>query len=375
MCSWFLKLTAHQFRAKTVKWWLKDSMRKIGLFKAPRTVARWPFGWLDVGSFQPLGGFVALASIVDAIGNTPLVKLNRLSQELDCNLYAKCEFMNPGGSVKDRIGKNMILRAQEEGKIKPGDTLIEPSSGNAGIGIALVGAALGYKVIITMPEKMSMEKQVTLEALGAQVVRTPTEAAFDAPDSHISVALRMRDEIPNAHILDQYANPNNPNVHYLETGREIIEQMDGQKVDMVVMGAGTGGTITGVGRRMKETFSDVEIVGADPEGSILAGPSEIKSYHVEGIGYDFIPDVLDLDVVDTWVKTNDKDSFYWAKRLIAEEALLCGGSCGAAMSAAMQEAKRLKKGQNCVIVLPDGIRNYMTKFLDPSWMKSENLEI
>lgn len=318
---------------------------------------------------------MALASIVDAIGNTPLVKLNRLSQELDCNLYAKCEFMNPGGSVKDRIGKNMILRAQEEGKIKPGDTLIEPSSGNAGIGIALVGAALGYKVIITMPEKMSMEKQVTLEALGAQVVRTPTEAAFDAPDSHISVALRMRDELPNAHILDQYANPNNPNVHYLETGREIIEQMDGQKVDMVVMGAGTGGTITGVGRRMKETFSDVEIVGADPEGSILAGPSEIKSYHVEGIGYDFIPDVLDLDVVDTWVKTNDKDSFYWAKRLIAEEALLCGGSCGAAMSAAMQEAKRLKKGQNCVIVLPDGIRNYMTKFLDPSWMKSENLEI
>lgn len=313
-------------------------------------------------------------NILHTIGNTPLVKLNRVGSDLKCNLYAKCEFMNPGGSVKDRIGYKMVVDAQAAGRIKPGDTLIEPSSGNAGIGIALAGAVMGYKVIITMPEKMSHEKQVVLNALGAEVVRTPTEAAFDDPDSHISVAKKMEKELPNAHILDQYSNPSNPGAHYEGTAVEILRDLN-NKVDMVVMGAGTGGTISGVSKRMKEESPNTIIVGADPEGSLLAGPSPIKSYLVEGIGYDFIPDVLDRDLVDRWVKTTDKESFHLARRLISEEGLLCGGSCGSAMQAALIEAATLKEGQNCVVVLPDSIRNYLTKHADNNWLKENNMNM
>lgn len=312
-------------------------------------------------------------TILDAIGHTPLVKLNKIGSHLPCNLYAKCEFMNPGGSVKDRIGLQMVADAEKSGRIKPGDTLIEPSSGNAGIGIALAGAIKGYRVIITMPEKMSMEKQTILEALGAEIVRTPTEAAFDDPDSHIGVAAKLQRELPNAHILDQYGNPSNPKAHYEGTATELIEDLGGQ-VDMVVMGAGTGGTITGVAKRLKEHNPDVIIVGADPEGSILAGPSEVSSYKVEGIGYDFIPDVLDGGVVDHWVKTADRRSFQLARRLIKEEGLLCGGSSGSALMAALEWAKTLREGQNCVVVLPDGVRNYMTKFVDRKWMQDNDFE-
>jgi len=311
-------------------------------------------------------------NILHTIGNTPLVKLNRVGSELKCNLYAKCEFMNPGGSVKDRIGYKMVADAQAAGTIKPGDTLIEPSSGNAGIGIALAGAVLGYKVIITMPEKMSHEKQVVLNALGAEVVRTPTEAAFDDPDSHISIAQKMEKELPNAHILDQYSNPSNPGAHYEGTAVEILRDLD-NKVDMIVMGAGTGGTISGVSKRMKEESPNTIIVGADPEGSLLAGPSPIKSYLVEGIGYDFIPEVLNRELVDRWVKTNDKESFHLARRLVAEEGLLCGGSCGSAMQAALKEAASLEAGQNCVVVLPDSIRNYLTKHADNNWLKENGM--
>ncbi|MDA9951230.1 cystathionine beta-synthase [Oligoflexaceae bacterium] len=306
-------------------------------------------------------------NILDAIGKTPLVRLNRVGQNLECNLYAKCEFFNPGGSVKDRIGYQMLVDAEESGRIKPGDTLIEPTSGNTGIGIALAGAVKGYRVIITMPEKMSREKQVVLEALGAEIIRTPTEAAFDAPESHISVANRLQKELPNAHILDQYANPSNPKAHYENTAGEIIDDLG--QVDMVVMGAGTGGTLTGVAKRLKEHNPDIIIVGADPEGSILAGGTHVGSYKVEGIGYDFIPDVLDRGLIDHWVKTNDRDSFILARKLIREEGLLCGGSCGSAIYAALKTAHLLKKGQNCVVVLPDGVRNYMTKFVDNKWME------
>ncbi|MBT4761621.1 MAG: pyridoxal-phosphate dependent enzyme [Bdellovibrionaceae bacterium] len=305
-------------------------------------------------------------NILETIGNTPLVKLNKVGAHLKCNLYAKCEFMNPGGSVKDRIAYRMVVKAQEEGRIKPGDTLIEPSSGNAGIGIALAGAVLGYKVIITMPEKMSHEKQATLAALGARIVRTPTEAAWDDKDSHISVAQRLEAEDPSHHILDQYGNPNNPEAHYFGTGQEIIDDIEGD-VHMVVCGAGTGGTITGIGKRLKEAYPDVTVVGADPVGSILAGGDEVGSYQVEGIGYDFIPDVLDRSIIDRWVKTKDKESFELAKRLIKEEGLLCGGSSGSALFAALETAGSLSEGQNCVVVLPDGIRNYMTKFIDDHW--------
>ncbi|ADG26380.1 pyridoxal-phosphate dependent enzyme [Legionella pneumophila] len=307
-------------------------------------------------------------NILATIGHTPVVKINRLGKDLECELYAKCEFFNPGGSVKDRIGYEMVVKAEKEGRIKPGDTLIEPTSGNTGIGIALAGAVLGYKVIITMPEKMSQEKQSVLERLGAIIYRTPTEAAYNDPDSHISLAKKLQAEIPNSHILDQYANPNNPNAHYFGTAQEIIDDF-GKDLHMVVAGVGTGGTITGIAKRLKEFNPAIKIIAADPEGSILGGGTEVKSYHVEGIGYDFFPDVLDNTLIDAYIKTNDADSFSTARRLIKEEGLLIGGSSGAAMWAALQAAKSLRKGQKCLVILPDSIRNYMSKFANDEWMK------
>lgn len=311
-----------------------------------------------------------LDSILDAVGSTPMVKLSRIGRDLPCELVAKCEFMNPGGSVKDRIGVRMLLDAEREGRIKPGDTLIEPTSGNTGIGMALAAAVRGYRVIITMPEKMSQEKQVVLEALGAEIIRTPTEAAWDSPESHIGVARRLKEVIPNSHILDQYGNPSNPLAHEEGTGREILEQTGG-KLDAVVMTAGTGGTITGVAREIKRAAPHVKIIGVDPEGSILAGPGEIKSYKVEGIGYDFIPDVLDRRLVDRWIKSSDRESFVVARQLIRQEGLLCGGSSGAAVWAAMQVAREMKAGQRVVVLLADSIRNYLSKFVDDKWMRQQ----
>jgi cystathionine beta-synthase len=310
-------------------------------------------------------------SILETIGRTPLVRLNRVGSNLPCTMWAKCEYMNPGGSVKDRIGYNMVLEAEKSGRIKKGDTLIEPTSGNTGIGLALAGAVRGYRIIITMPEKMSREKQVVLEALGAEIIRTPTEAAWDSPESHIGVAKKIQRETPNSHILDQYSNPANPDAHYKFTGQEILDDLD-NKVDMIVIGAGTGGTITGVARKLKEANPNCIVVGADPVGSILAGGDHIASYKVEGIGYDFVPDVLDRSLVDVWVKTNDQESFTVARRLIREEGLLCGGSCGSAMMAALEAAPRLKAGQNCVVLLSDGVRNYMSKFIDDRWMREND---
>ena len=310
-------------------------------------------------------------SILETVGNTPLVKLNRVGSHLKCNIYAKCEFFNPGGSVKDRIAYQMVMDAEKQGRIKKGDTLIEPTSGNTGIGLALAGAVRGYRVIITMPEKMSREKQVVLEALGAEIIRTPTEAAWDAPDSHISVANRLQKELPNAHILDQYSNPSNPNAHYENTATEILKDLN-NNVHMVVMGAGTGGTISGVAKKIKEVCPNAIIVGADPEGSILAGGDTVGSYKVEGIGYDFIPDVLDGNLIDRWVKTKDRQSFQLSRRLIKEEGLLCGGSAGSALYAALKEAETLGEDMNCVVLLADGVRNYMTKFVDDRWMKENN---
>jgi cystathionine beta-synthase len=309
-----------------------------------------------------------LDSICDAVGETPMVRLSRFGRDLPCELVAKCEFMNPGGSVKDRIGVRMLVDAEKAGRIKPGDTLIEPTSGNTGIGLALAAAVRGYRLIITMPEKMSQEKQVVLEALGAEIIRTPTEAAWDSPESHIGVAKQLREVIPNAHILDQYANPSNPLAHEEGTAREILAQCGG-KLDAVVMTAGTGGTITGVARAIKRALPGVRIIGVDPEGSILAGPGEIKSYKVEGIGYDFIPDVLDRGLVDRWIKTNDRDSFRTARQLIRQEALLCGGSSGAAAWAARKVCQDMKPGQRVVVILPDSIRNYLSKFVHDAWMR------
>ena len=313
-------------------------------------------------------------NILSTIGNTPVVKINKIAKNLDCNVFAKCEFFNPGGSVKDRIGWNMVKEAELSGRIKPGDTLIEPTSGNTGQGIALAAAVKGYKCIITMPEKMSKEKQIALEALGAEIIRTPTEAKSSDPESHISVAKKLNKEIENSHILDQYSNPSNPEAHYYGTAEEIIKDFN-NNLDMVVISVGTGGTITGIAKRLKEEIPAIKIVGADPEGSILGGGEKVSSYLVEGIGYDFIPDVLDNSLIDEYIKTKDEESFIMARRLIKEEGLLCGGSCGATMVAALKAASNLKNGQNCLVILADGIRNYMTKFPNDSWMKENGFEI
>lgn len=312
-------------------------------------------------------------SILDFIGNTPLVRLNAIpkAEGIECEMYAKCEFFNAGGSVKDRIGKRMILDAEKSGRIKPGDVLIEPTSGNTGIGMALTAAVRGYRCIITLPEKMSQEKVDILKAFGAEIIRTPTEAAYDSPDSHIGVAKRLLKEIPNSHILDQYANPSNPLAHYDGTAEELLEQCDGH-IDVLVASAGTGGTISGIARKLKEKLPNIRIVGVDPVGSILALPEtlngEITGYQVEGIGYDFIPQVLDRELIDDWVKTVDTESFVMSRRLIREEGMLVGGSAGSAMAAAVKIAKTLPKGKRVVVLMPDSIRNYMSKFLNDGWM-------
>ncbi|KAF5094328.1 hypothetical protein D0Z00_003594 [Geotrichum galactomycetum] len=316
-----------------------------------------------------------LESILDQIGNTPLVKLNRIPQSLGikATILAKVELFNSGGSVKDRIAKRMVLEAEKSGRIKPGYTLIEPTSGNTGIGLALIGAVRGYRTIITLPEKMSNEKVSVLKALGAEIVRTPTEAAWDAPESHIGVAKRLEKEIPNAVILDQYSNVNNPDAHEYGTGEEIWEQTGG-KIDYLVAGAGTGGTITGIAKALKKHNPKIKVVGADPKGSILALPETLNSegvgsYQVEGIGYDFIPDVLDRNIVDEWIKTEDRESFLLARRLIREEGILVGGSSGSALAAALKVAKDLTEDDVVVVVLPDSVRSYLTKFVDDDWMK------
>ncbi|KAM6945519.1 cystathionine beta-synthase a [Aplochiton taeniatus] len=315
-----------------------------------------------------------LPNILQRIGDTPLVRINKIPKAfgLKCEILAKCEYFNAGGSVKDRISLRMVQDAERAGVLKPGDTIIEPTSGNTGIGLALAAAVKGYRCIIVMPEKMSMEKVDVLRALGAEIVRTPTSARFDSPESHVGVAWRLKNEIPNSHILDQYRNPSNPLAHYDTTAEEILEQCGG-KVDMLVAGAGTGGTISGIARKLKERCPNVKIIGVDPEGSILAEPEELNrtdktQYEVEGIGYDFIPTVLDRSVVDGWFKSNDEDSFNMSRMLIRDEGLLCGGSSGTAMAAAVRVAKELKEGQRCVVILPDSIRNYMSKFLSDKWM-------
>lgn len=328
-----------------------------------------------------------MESALENIGNSPLIRLNRIPQSLgvDCKIYAKCEFFNAGGSVKDRIALRMVEAAEKEGRIKPGySVLIEPTSGNTGIGLALVGAIKGYRTIITLPEKMSSEKVSVLKALGAEIIRTPTSAAWDAPESHIGVARRLEKEIPGGVILDQYSNPNNPLAHEMGTAEEIVEQVSKVegKFAALVAGAGTGGTITGLSRGIRKHHGqDVKIIAADPMGSILAVPASLndegkdKPYKVEGIGYDFIPDVLAQKEVDTWYKTNDVDSFYWARRLIREEGLLCGGSSGSAMSACVQAIKGLNLGKDdaIVVILPDSIRSYLSKFVDDDWLAANDL--
>ncbi|XP_050592435.1 cystathionine beta-synthase isoform X1 [Bombus affinis] len=315
-----------------------------------------------------------LPDILTTIGQTPLIKLNNIPKScgIKCEIYVKCEFLNPGGSVKDRIAYRMVQDAEEKGLLKPGYTIIEPTSGNTGIGLAMVAAVRGYRCIIVMPEKMSDEKVSTLRALGAEIVRTPTEASWDSPEAHISVAQKLQTEIPNSIILDQYTNPANPLVHYDQTATEIWKQCEG-KLDYVVAGAGTGGTVSGIARKLKELSPDIKIIAVNPKGSILdpeSQDSEVCFYEVEGIGYDFVPTVLDRNVIDKWVNTEDYESLNAARMLIREEGLLCGGSSGSALIAALKIAKDIPEGKRIVIVLPDGIRNYLTKFVSDHWMEA-----
>ncbi len=307
-------------------------------------------------------------NILQVIGRTPVVRLNRVGREQSAELYAKCEFLNPGGSVKDRIAVRMVEGLEKAGKIQPGSTLIEPTSGNTGAGLSMVSAVKGYRQIITMPMKMSREKQVVMEALGAVIYRTPTEAAHDDPESLLGVAHRLNQEIEGSVIPDQYGNPDNPDAHYYGTAPEIWEDF-GDSLDMVVISAGTGGTITGVARFLKEKNPNILIVGVDPEGSILGGRDEVHTYQVEGIGYDFIPDVLDRDLVDLWVYTQDTEAFRMARRLIREEGLLVGGSSGSSVVGMLRALEQRPEVKKALVLLPDSIRNYLSKFVSDDWMR------
>jgi cystathionine beta-synthase len=314
-----------------------------------------------------------LSNILETIGNTPLVKLNRLTEGIEAAVLAKLEFFNPGGSVKDRIGIFMIEDAQKKGLIKPGYTIVEPTSGNTGLGLALAAIIKGYKVICTIPDKMSAEKIDLLKALGAAVIITPTAVAPDDPNNYVKVAERIAGEQPNTFMPNQYFNPANPEIHYRTTGPEIWEQTEGN-LDALVAGMGTGGTITGVGKYLKEKKPSIRIVGVDPEGSLyhheFRGTSgEIHTYKVEGIGEDFIPSNLDLKIVDEIVVVSDKDAFQTARRLAAQEGVFAGGSSGASVFASLQVARKLNKNQTVVAILPDTGRNYLTKIYSDEWMR------
>ncbi|MCK5620232.1 MAG: pyridoxal-phosphate dependent enzyme [Candidatus Krumholzibacteria bacterium] len=307
-------------------------------------------------------------NILEVVGNTPVVRLNRIGKETGVELYAKCEFLSPAGSVKDRIAVRMIEELEKKGKIGPNTTLIEPTSGNTGAGMAMVAAVKGYRMIITLPVKMSQEKQVVMEALGAEIIRTPTEAPHDSPESLLGVAKRLNEEIEDSIIPDQYKNPDNPLAHYYGTAAEIWEDF-GDSLDLLVIGAGTGGTIAGVAKYFKEKNPKIKIVGIDPEGSILGGRDEVFTYHVEGIGYDFVPEVLEYDHIDEWIYSNDQDGFAMARRLIREEGLLVGGSSGSAVWGMLEALKNTPGVRKALTILPDSIRNYLTKFVNDDWMR------
>lgn len=317
-------------------------------------------------------------NILGTIGHTPLVRLSKLGRDLPVPLYAKIEFFNPGGSVKDRIGVNIIDAAERQGRLKPGGTVVEATSGNTGVGLAIVCAIRGYKCVFVMPDKMSQEKIQLLRAFGGKVVITPTAVAPEDPRSYYRVAERIAAETPNAILADQYRNPENPRSHYQTTGPEIWEQTGGKVTD-VIIGMGTGGTYSGVGKFLKEKNPNIRIVGVDVQGSILkeiwqnkgkipAGVEAI-TYKVEGIGEDFLPATSDLTQVDEIVRVGDKESFHWTRRLVSEEGIFAGGSSGSAVAGAIQYCRKLKGERLAVVLLPDSGSRYLSKVFDDKWMR------
>ncbi|MFD5436108.1 cystathionine beta-synthase [Kitasatospora sp. NPDC091257] len=306
-------------------------------------------------------------SIIDLVGNTPLVKLNKVTEGISATVLAKVEYFNPGGSVKDRIAMRMIEAAEASGALKPGGTIVEPTSGNTGVGLAIVAQQKGYKCIFVCPDKVSTDKINTLRAYGAEVVVCPTAVAPEHPDSYYNVSDRLVRETPNAWKPDQYSNPDNPASHYHSTGPELWEQTEG-KITHFVAGVGTGGTISGTGNYLKEVSGGkVQVIGADPEGSVYSGGTG-RPYLVEGVGEDFWPTAYDRGVADGIVAVSDKDSFQMTRRLAKEEGLLVGGSCGMAVVAALEVARGLGPDDVVVVLLPDGGRGYLSKIFNDDWM-------
>lgn len=320
-------------------------------------------------------------TILGTLGNTPLVRLNKIVRGYRGHYFAKVESFNPGGSVKDRIGLEIIEEAEREGRLRPGGTIVEATSGNTGMGLAIVAAIKGYKCIFTMPDKMSQEKIRVLRAFGGEVIITPTAVPHDSPESYTEVAKRIVRETPNSILANQYFNPKNPEAHYKSTGPEIWDQTGGQ-IDYFVCGVGTGGTITGTGKFLKEKNPNIKVIGIDPKGSVLReyfytkkfSPT-LKTYKVEGIGQDWLPGTLNFDVIDDMVEANDKESFLMARRLTRDEGIFVGGSAGTAMAGALKYADRVKENEIMVVLLPDTGERYLSKLFNDDWMRENGFLI
>jgi cystathionine beta-synthase len=327
--------------------------------------------------------FHAHKSVLEAIGHTPIVRLNSVVKNLSANVYAKCEFMNPGGSVKDRIAVNMLDAAEKQGFLKPGYTIIEATSGNTGVGLAMAAAVRGYKCIFVMADKQSEEKRTALRAMGAQVVICPTNVQPDDPRSYYCVADRLAKETPNSYYTSQYYNPANPEAHYLSTGPEIWEQC-GSELDIFICSIGTGGTVTGIAKYLREQKNDIQIIGVDPVGSIFyelfhtGKAPQAHSYYVEGIGEDFMPGTMELKCMNDIIQVTDRESFSMARKLIREEGLLVGGSSGSAVIGAIKYIKKRlkwtqKRRPNVLVLLPDASSRYLSKFLNDGWLRNLGL--